>query len=85
MQLENEAPLLSAERRPTRYIIVPHMGSNRSRRRYGKLNHLSIQFVRSEQEDAIEPPYRPTSSVIRSMTRSKYRPHVGKKQLSRKH
>lgn len=83
MQLEHEGPLLVSGKTPTTYIVIPHYDSRRSRRRTGKVNHLSIQFVRSGAEDAIEPPYRPTPEVIRSMTRSKYRPHVGAKQAAK--
>lgn len=80
---------------PTRYIVIPHLDSNTSRRRglLSKFNpltgkreprtHLTAQFVRSESDDAIEAPYRPTARVIRSMTRSKYLPHVGRKQAAK--
>ena len=78
MQLEHE-PLPTGG--SVTYAVIPHLNSNRSRRRGLPLGHLAHQFVRSH--DGVEAPYLPTKKILRALGASKYWPHIGKKQQAK--
>ena len=79
MQLENQQPLLGGTRIKGKYRAIIHYNSNRMRRshRYKPFEILqSIQVIRSH--DGAPLPHRSTAPP-----RSRYTPHVGKKQLAK--
>jgi hypothetical protein len=72
----------------TKYKAISYINSNNSIRRglvrrdrkTGEIiNVTTYQIVRSNDPDASDLPHRPT------VGRSKYMPHVGRKQLSKQH
>ena len=78
---------------PVGYALIPHHNSNRSRRRGlcgyfwdEKLQQMmpkhltTVQTIRHPEGGPL--PHTLTPALVRSM-RSKYTPHVGKKQLSK--
>ena len=72
---------------PVGYALIPHINSNRSRRNGSAfaaiqkgLRHTTVQTIRHPEGGPL--PHRLTPALVRS-TKSKHKPHVGAKQLSK--
>lgn len=73
-----EAPILQPAG-PTQYLVIHHPNSNRSQYR-GLFRTTTYQVVRHPEGGPLPKGY--SREVLRSFS-SKYKPHVGKKQLAK--